>query len=102
MTMLPQSLETLSNLKVGTAATDVMVLSEPYVRYTDWGYMPVLHVRVIKSGLDYLLPISARSLAKALRKSQEDDGTLIGLRFELKKTGEEKTSAYELKTTSPK
>jgi hypothetical protein len=102
MTMLPESLEKLSNLKVGTAATDVKVLSEPYVRYTDWGYVAVLHVQVLKSGIDYLLPISARSLAKALRKLQEEDGNLIGLQFRLKKTGEDKTSTYELEKSHPK
>jgi hypothetical protein len=96
--MLPPSLECLSSLKVGTADTRLEVIAGPYVRYSDWGYVPVLHVRVEKSGLDYLLPISARSLAKQLQGLFNAHQSFVGLRFDLRKTGEEKTSSYELKS----
>jgi len=97
MTMLPQSLESLGNIKVGTADTRLEVIAGPYVRYSDWGYVPVLHVRVERSGLDYLLPISARSLAKQLQDLLNSHQSFVGLRFDLRKTGEEKTSPYELR-----
>lgn len=96
MTMLPSSLEGLGNLKVGTASTRLEVISGPYIRYSDWGYIPVLHVRVERSGVDYLLPISARSLAKQLQGFYDKNQSFDGLRFDLRKTGEEKTSSYEI------
>jgi hypothetical protein len=96
MSILPRNLESISPLKVGTAPTRVLVLSEPCIRYTDWGYIPVLHVQVEKSGIDYLLAISARSLAKELRNMHEKSGQFTGLRFTLRRVSEEKAAAYEV------
>jgi len=96
MSLIPCALESLGNLKVGTEPTRLEVISGPYVKYSDWGYIPVLHVRVDKSGIDYILPISARSLAKQLHGLFEQHRMWEGLRFDLRKTSQEKTSAYEL------
>lgn len=92
--MLPQHLADLTTLKIGSSETIVKVLSGPYVKFTDFGFIPVLHVEVKKSGLDYLLPISAKSLAKPLYEIYQKAERLDGLELGLKKDGEEKTSKY--------
>lgn len=92
--LAPKDIETLSTLRVGTSPTILSVCGGPYVIYTDFGYIPVLHVRVDKSGLDYMLPIAARSLARAIKPLSDANSGLTGLRLSIQKESEEKTSKY--------
>lgn len=96
MSLLPKEISNLPKLKVGTSFSQIEILSGPFVQYSDWGYIPVLHIRVEKSGLEYLLNLNASSLAKALKQAFDDHGEFVGLQVELRKQGEEKTSKYEV------
>lgn len=100
MSLLPKEIEDLPKLKVGTSFSQIEILSGPFVQYTEWGYLAVVHVSVEKSGLEYLLNLSASSLAKSIKQAFDNHGSFIGLRFELRKQGEEKTSKYEINQIS--
>lgn len=85
-------------LKVGEGWIVLEVTAEPTVRPTFRGYAPVLPIRVIKTGLDYHLFISAKSIAEGLeplRKAR--GGTFAGLCFSVRKAGADKMSPYEIK-----
>ena len=92
--LAPKDIESLTTLRVGTSPSIVTVCDGPYVIYTDFGYIPVLHVKVDKSGVDYILPIAARSLAKAIKPLSDANSSFKGLRLSIRKESEEKTSKY--------
>jgi hypothetical protein len=88
----------LPMLKVGTAPTNVEVVSEPFVRLTFRGYVPCVKVKVVKSGLDYALAINSKSISEALDKiRKQNDGFFVGLEFELCKKDESQMAPYILK-----
>jgi len=93
---LPERLAKLVTLKVGTSSTVISVLDGPFVLYTEFGYIPVLHVQVEKSGIDYLLPIAARSLARPLNEILMKHPSFKGLRISINKASDEKTSRYQV------
>lgn len=94
--LLPEHLAKLATLRIGTSPTVLRVLDGPFVTYTDFGYIPVLHVKVEKSNIEYLLSISARSLARALNQISKNDSSFAGLQLSIKKESDEKTSKYEV------
>jgi hypothetical protein len=90
--------EGLPMLKVGTAPTNVEVVSEPFIRLTFRGYVPCLKVKVVKSGLDYALAINAKSLTEALDKiRKQNEGFFVGLKFQLCKKDESQMAPYILR-----
>ena len=91
----------LPQLKVSTGWIDVSVIDEPTVLMTFRGYAPVLPVRVEKTGLEYFLFISAKSIGEALDPLRESNGgRFIGLEFSIRKAGTDQFSRYEIKGRS--
>lgn len=89
----------MDTLKVGTAWIDVEVIAEVDVVMTYKGYAPVIPVRVIQSGLIKQLYVSARSISLPLDRLREANGNrFAGLRFRVRKDGEESTSKYIIET----
>ena len=89
----------LPSLKIGTGWTEIEVISEPDVVLGYKGYAPVLRVKAIKTGLDYLLYIGAKSLAEpleSLRTSRGSGRGFLGLRMQIRKQSTEKFSRYEV------
>jgi hypothetical protein len=85
-------------LKVGTGWIGVAVTGEATVIQTFKGYAPVLPVKVIATGLDYILYISAKSLAEKLEPLRNANGGRFGgLTFSIRKTADEQFSPYEIK-----
>jgi len=80
-------------LKPGTGWIEVEAVTEPDVLPTFKGYVPILPVRVIKSGLVKHLFITAKSLSTALEEMRKKN-MFVGLRFRLKKESEEQMSSY--------
>ena len=84
-------------LKVGTAPTEVHVLSEPFLRVSARGYMPCVKVKVSRSGLDYALIVGSKSITESLEKlRKENNGYFTELRFNLSKKDESQMAPYVL------
>ena len=93
-----ENLKQLPSLKVSTGWISIEVLGEPDVLLTFKGYAPVLPVKNVRTGLDYNLYISAKSLAEDLETFRQDNGGgFTGLKLEVKKEGVEKFSKYEIR-----
>lgn len=85
------------SLKVGTGWIELETIAEPDVILTIRGYAPVLRVRQLNPALDYLLYISAKSIAEPLEELRKDNGNLfVGVRFRIRKASMDRTSKYEL------
>ena len=85
-------------LKVGTGWINMAVTGEATVVQTFKGYAPVIPVKVIATGLDYILYISAKSLAEKLEPlRQANGGRFNGLRISIRKSSDEAFSPYEVK-----
>jgi hypothetical protein len=82
------------SLKVGTGGTVVEITSDPHVIYTYKGYAPVVDVRVLDSGSERILFVSAQSLAAALEDIRLVEGTLVGRRVKLAKESAEQFARY--------
>ena len=77
----------LPSLKIGTAWVQVEILSEADVNLTFKGYAPILRVRVVKTGLEYLLYVGPKSLAQPLEELRtRRGGRFLGLRIRIRKT----------------
>lgn len=82
-------------LKVGTAPTEVEVISEAFIRLSVRGYIPCLKVRVTKSGLEYALSIGAKSITEGIEKLREkNNGFFLNLRFILSRKDDSQMSPY--------
>lgn len=89
----------LPSLKVGTGWIGVEIVGEPDVVLGFKGYAPVLPVKVMKTNLEYVLYISAKSLAtplEALRRAHGD--TFMGLRVQLRKESADQFAKYEVRS----
>lgn len=87
----------VDTLKVGTGWIELTVCSEPLLVLTARGYAPVLIVTVAKSGLQYKVYISAKSLAERLEVLRKgNNGLFRDLKFRLRKSGAESMSPYEV------
>lgn len=53
-TITPDNLETLTHLRVGTGWIELEVLTEPFVTFRARKYSPVIQIKVLQSGLEYL------------------------------------------------
>jgi hypothetical protein len=95
---MAQENERLPRLEIRTGWVELTVTCEPFVVMTFKGYAPAVHVRVIQTGLDYLLYISAKSLAEGLEPMRKNNGgRFSGLRFQVRKASEDKFAKYELR-----
>ena len=85
-----------SPLRVTTQWLAIEIMSEPRVLLSYRGYNPLLIVKVDEKRLIRSLFISAKSIAEPLEEMRLDNGGLFtGLRFNIRKTGPEKTALYE-------
>ena len=92
-------ISTLPVLRVSTGWIQLRVLAEPIVRPTFKGYAPVLPVQNSKTGLSYLLFISAKSIADGLEPLRKDNGgCFTGMGFQIRKASDLKTSPYEIRS----
>jgi hypothetical protein len=93
--------QTMQPLKLGTGWIRVTVTSEVEVVLTFRGYAPVLHVRQAQNNLEYILYVSAKSLAEPLeRLRQENGGKFTGLDLELRKASSERFAPYEVRNAT--
>ena len=84
-------------LTVSTGWVEVAIISEPLVIMTWKGYAPVIRVRAIKTGLDYLMYLSAKSLAEGLEPLRNaNNGVFSGLKIAIRKQSDEKFAKYEV------
>jgi len=95
--------QNLPLLKVGTAATEVEVISEPFIRLSVRGYLPCLKVKVLKSQLEYALSLGSKSITEGLEKlREENNGYFTKLRFNLSKKDDTQMAPYVLSSTKNK
>lgn len=81
-------------LRVGTAWTEIAILSEVKVIYTRRGYAPV--IEVVRGQLPHILFVGAASLSEPLERLRQRRGYLEGAKLSIRKTGEAPTSPYQV------
>lgn len=91
--------KSLPKLQLSTGWVPLEILGEPNVVLTFKGYAPVVKVKALKTGLKYLLYIQALSMATPLESRRKGNGDRFdGLKFELRKSGSENWSPYEVRS----
>ena len=91
------SKEPLPSLKVSTGWIELEIISEPNVVLTFKGYAPILRVRKSRTGVEYILYISAKSLAEPLEELRKNNGGIFkGIQLRIRKESMEKMSKYEI------
>ena len=91
------SKESVPQLKVGTGWIELEIVSEPDIVLTFRGYAPILRVRKSRTGVEYVLYISAKSLAEPLEELRKNNvGNFKGIRFRIRKESMEQMSKYEI------
>ena len=91
------SKEDVPSLKVSTGWIELEIISEPEVVLTFRGYAPILRVRKFKTRVEYLLYISAKSIAEPLEELRKNNaGIFKGIRLRIRKESMEQISKYEL------
>ena len=91
------SKEAVPSLKVGTGWIEIEIISEPDVVLSFRGYAPILRVRKSRTGVEYLLYISAKSLAEPLEEFRKNNsGAFKGIQLRIRKESMERTSKYEI------
>ena len=89
--------ETVPFLRVGTGWIELEVISQPDVYLTFKGYIPYVHVRKIRTGVDYGLYISAKSVAEPLEEIRKKNGKRFeGIRMRIRKESMDRMSKYVL------
>ena len=68
------SKEDLPALKVSTGWIELEIISEPDVVLGFRGYTPILRVRKSRTSVEYILYISAKSLAEPLEELRKKNG----------------------------
>ena len=86
-------------LKVGTEWIELEIISDVDVILTTFGYAPFLGVREIRTGTEYRLYISAKSLAEPFEKLRKDNNdTFEGIQFRICKESTDQKARYEVDT----
>lgn len=85
------------HLTFGTGWVEVEALSDPCVLFRNGKYSPIIFVKVIRSQLDYVLYISAKSIATSVEEVRQRRGSLAGAKFAIRKESEDRFSSYDLK-----
>ena len=89
---------TKPSLKVGPDWVEILVIGPVDVVRTFRGYAPILPIRDIQTGLEYILYISAKSLMEPLEPLRAgNSGQFDGLRFEVRKQSTDKMAPYEIR-----
>ena len=91
------SQESVPSLKVGTGWIELEIVSEPDVVLTFRGYAPILRISKTRTGIEYLLYISAKSIAEPLEVLRKrNSGIFKGIRLRIRKESMEQLSKYEV------
>ena len=91
----------LTSLKVGVGWIELDVVSEADVILNVRGYAPILRVRKKRTGVEYFLYISAKSLADPLEDLRQRNGGLFkGLHIRVRKQSGDRMSKYEIESIS--
>ena len=91
------SRENVPSLKVSTGWIELEIVSEPDVVLTIRGYAPIIRVRKVRTGVEYLLYISAKSIAQPLEVLRSNNfGRFKGIRFRIRKESMEAIAKYEI------
>ena len=91
------SIESIPSLKVGTGWIEVEIISEPDVVLTIRGYAPILRVRKSRTGVEYSLYISAKSIADPLEELRKNNaGIFLGIQLRIRKESMERMAKYEI------
>lgn len=86
-------------LKVGTEWIELEIISDADVILTTFGYTPFLRVQEIRTGTEYQLYISAKSLAEPLEKLRKDNSnTFEGIQLRIRKESADRKARYEVDT----
>lgn len=88
--------DNLPYLRVGPEWAEIQVLTDPFVIYKRYKYLPVVLVEELRTEHKRLLFISAVSLGQSLEPIRAKRGTLIGVNVRVRKRGEERFSTYEV------
>ena len=92
------SKEISPSLKVSTGWIQLEIISEPNVVLTYKGYAPVLRVRKLRTNVEFILYISAKSLAEPLEELRENNAHLFkGIKFQVRKENSAPMAKYEVK-----
>lgn len=88
----------IPSLKVSTGWIEVEIIGEPDVQLTFKGYAPIVPVKVLKSNLEYIWFISAKSIAEGLEPLRlQNNQRFSGIKIAVRKSGENKFEPYEIK-----
>ena len=91
----------IQHLQFSTEWTPLEIMSEPDVQLNFRGYAPYVLVKRIDTNNDFLMYISAKSLAEQLDPLRKDNaGQFTGLRLEIRKESTDKFAKYEVKQYS--
>lgn len=86
-----------TQIKITDARISLLLKSEPYVTYGRRGYVPVIDVENIHSGLDGFLIIDPISLGEPLNEIQiENSGNLKGITIAIQKENSSRMAPYIL------
>lgn len=85
------------SLKVSTGWIQLEIISEPNVILTYKGYAPILRVRKLRTNVEFILYISAKSLAEPLEELRENNAYLFkGIKFQVRKKNNAPMAKYEV------
>ncbi len=85
------------SLKVSTGWIELEIISEPDVVLTYKGYAPILRVRKLRTNVEFMIYISARSLAEPLDKLRGNNAYLFkGIKFQVRKESNAPMAKYEV------
>lgn len=84
-------------LKIDMEPKKLLIISEPYVKFTARGYQAVIDVLDKKKKKEYFIYITARSIATPLEQLRlENNGKATGVEFWIHKKSSERKSPYVL------
>lgn len=90
-------LETVPFLRVGTGWIELEIISQPDVYLTFKGYVPFVRVRKIRTGVEYGLYISAKSVAEPLEELRKRNSSCFeGIKMRVRKESMDRMSRYEI------
>lgn len=88
-------------LQVGQGWIGIEIKSEPEVTLTFRGYVPVLIVAEIGTGLDFQWMIGAKSIGESLEPLRiGNGGRFEGIKINVRKAGTDRFSPYEIELLS--
>ena len=90
-----QKIEDLPTLKISTGDIEIEILDNyPKVIFSAQKYLPYLKVKILNTGLEKKLYVSAMSLSYQINKIYEDRGTLMNIKLKLKKENDTQFAKY--------